>query len=283
MHDCWTCSGVHYVGLFGLYVRSDNRQSEVVGPLLSVSPMAKLCKCDQTDSCSCSSETTKFDSGTLTNHIRSLFEFLDIDISNWAVFQTAYNCNVNKAVTRNQKIPHIGCVSHKVNLEVELMIRMDTELKSCIESVYETMIDCRTKLKNRALLRNLTSLSPIVENKTRWPGKYQMLSRFCKIYDELRNAAESEQSTVAMNLTTLFMSNVTRFSAMLGQIDLVTKYLQTEHLSLSDCRLALEKIVEYVSNEKNEEGSELYQCKLGNRYISVILHLLRAKHSKVES
>ncbi len=55
---------------------------------------------------------------------------------------------------------------------------------------------------------------------------------------------------------------------MLGRIDLVHKYLQTEHLSLSDCHFALEAIIEFASNEKNNEDSELYQYKLGNRYIS---------------
>ncbi len=110
------------------------------------------------------------------------------------------------------------------------MIRIDTDKKSCINSVNETMTDCRTK--NRALLRNLTTLSPIVENKTRWSRKNLMILRFGRIYDEQRIVAENEKSSVAMNLTTQCKTKIDLFSPMLGQIDLVTKYLQTEHLSL---------------------------------------------------
>ncbi len=55
---------------------------------------------------------------------------------------------------------------------------------------------------------------------------------------------------------------------MLAQIDNVTKNLQSQYLSLSDCRLALDTIMESVRNEKNNCDSDLYQCKPGNQYIS---------------
>ncbi len=58
-----------------------NKHSEVVRPLLSVSPMAKNCDCDTNDDCSCDTETTEFDSETLANHIRSLFNFYDINLT----------------------------------------------------------------------------------------------------------------------------------------------------------------------------------------------------------
>ena len=65
------------------------------------------------------------------------------------------------------------------------------------------MAECRSRLKNRAMLRNLTRLVPIIENGTRWSGKYQMLARFNLIYDELRCVSENESSTVAMNFPQL--------------------------------------------------------------------------------
>ncbi len=132
MHDCWTCSGIHLVGLFGLYNRSVKSQFKVVGPLLSVSPMTKLGDCDSATTCSCVSETNDSDFQTLASRIRSMLEFYEVDISEWAVCQTADNCNGNKALARNLCIPHVGCMSHKLNLEVELMVPTDAELKQCI-------------------------------------------------------------------------------------------------------------------------------------------------------
>ena len=119
--------------------------------------MAMLCEYEQTDSFFWSSERTEFDSSTLTNHIRSMFESNGVDILNWAVFENAENPNVDKTVARNPKRPQIGFVSLNLNLEVELMIHIDTELMSCIESVRKAMCNCRNKVKNWALLRKLNS------------------------------------------------------------------------------------------------------------------------------
>ncbi len=110
-----------------------------------------------------------------------------------------------------------------------------------------------------------------------------MLSRFSWIYDELRQFAENEEKTIAMNLMTLFKSKITNFCSMPAQIDQVTKYLQTEHLSLSNCRLALETITESVEKEGDDSQPDLYQCKLGKHYSSRNSPLITNGASKVDS
>ena len=263
LHDGWSCSGTHYIGLFASYVTQKALdQNEVVTPLLSVSSMAKICKCAD-DDCKCTLETTNFDAETHTSHIRAIFSLFGIDCSKWILCQVADNCNLNRAVSSQLRIPHVGCSNHKLNLEVERMVDNDSTLKDCIDSVHRTMTDCRSKLRNRAMLRNLTTLSPIVENKTRWSGKYMMITRFCRIYDSLRTVAENEQSTVAMNLSSGFKNTASRLSKQLGEIDLVTKYLQKEHISLSDCRLALNTLIDRVDKKKTVPNSSLWDCRLG--------------------
>ena len=46
---------------------------------------------------------------------------------------------MNKAVAANLSVQHVGRANHKHNLEVKQMICTDTELKSCIDTVHETM------------------------------------------------------------------------------------------------------------------------------------------------
>ena len=58
------------------------------------------------------------------------------------------------------------------------MIENDYGLKSTLESVHKTIAVCRPKLKNGALLRNLTDLNPILQNDTSLYGYYRMLDRF---------------------------------------------------------------------------------------------------------
>ncbi len=152
-----------------------------------------------------------------------------------------------------------------------------SRIEKCIESVNNTMTDCSTKIRNRALLQNLTSLAPVTENKTRWSGKYLMLKRFNSIYDQLRNVAEDERSTVAMNLAPQFKADTLRYCKMLCQLDEVTKFLQSENISLSDCRLALDSIAESVDEGKSNPESDLFECQLGNRAISTSSRLMTHK------
>lgn len=269
MHDGWTHAGTHHIGLFAMYAINDEKtgKSQVRTPLLSMSPMAMMCKCPRYE-CECDAETTSFDSQTHAEHIRSIFSLYSIPISSWLICQVTDNCNVNGLISELLSIPHVGCSSHKLNLEVETMVQADQNLKSCLELVHTTMTDVRGKLRNRAMLRNLTSLCPVVENKTRWSGKCHMLRRFCVIYDHLRAVCEQENATVSMNLTPSFKANVKRLSDQLDEIDSVTKFLQTEHLSLADCRVALDTLIELVAEQKDDPESKLHNCMMGTGHIS---------------
>ncbi len=158
------------------------------------------------------------------------------------------------------------------------MVRSDPALKNCIESVNKTISDCKTLIRNRAMLQNVTSLAPVTECKTRWSGKYLLLKRFNRIYDQLQNVAEDERSAVAMNLTPQFKAGTMRYSKMLSQLDEVTKYLQLYNISLSDCRLAFDSIAESVDDGKHDPDSDLYQCQLGARAISPVSRLVTDKY-----
>ena len=81
LHDCWTCSYINYLGLFGMFIKSTSNESEVIGPLLSVSPMSKSCTYDPTSTCSSGFEKTEFDSQTQRSCIRAIFEFYDANFS----------------------------------------------------------------------------------------------------------------------------------------------------------------------------------------------------------
>eukprot|EP00171_Calliarthron_tuberculosum_P002904 IDg2904t1 len=229
LHDGWTDSGVHYIGLFAVYVRKIRFGS---------------------NNCQCTDDATRFDAETHATHIREVFNIFRVDFDSWTVCQVADNCVVNERISDLLNIPHVGCASHLLNLEVEAMVKADLALKHCLESVHATMSDCRSGLRNRAMLRNLTALAPVVDCKTRWSSKYVMLERFSRICDSLRKVAEEENSTVAMNVTYEFKATVHRFENQLHQISQVTKYLQTVHLSLSDSRLALDTLTEFVTGSK---------------------------------
>lgn len=49
---------------------------------------------------------------------------------------------------------------------------------------------------------------------------------------------------------------------MIREINQVTLILQRRAASLNDCRLTLENLIDSVSNERNQELSPFYRCRL---------------------
>ena len=71
------------------------------------------------------------------------------------------------------------------------MFRNDDVLRQTIDSVQASMRECRIKMKNRALLSNISDFSPILPSETRRSGKYEMIDRFNNIYSELLDVSQS--------------------------------------------------------------------------------------------
>ncbi len=84
----------------------------------------------------------------------------------------ADSASVNVCIAKLLKVPHVPCLIHKLNSQVTQLFRDDTKLSTILKRVEETMSDFRCKMTNRAALRNITTLSPVLYNHTRWDGKY---------------------------------------------------------------------------------------------------------------
>lgn len=93
MHDGWTYAGIHYAGLFAVYVhqaRSIEKgtptwRSHVASPLLSIIPTYQLCQCVSGEACVWTEERRKFDAATHSAHIRTVFQIFDINFNEWIV------------------------------------------------------------------------------------------------------------------------------------------------------------------------------------------------------
>ena len=288
LHDGWTCAGVHYIGLFACYntgaVKTEKPKplnEDVQLSLLSVSPMARteLTEEDEidtkTDLAVYDETAVNFSSQTHAEHIRNVFRYYGLNVEDWAVCQTADNCSVNRKVAELLGIPHVSCKNHMLNLEVNKMVKQTRDLEQTLNTIHDTMAQCKKKLKNAALLRNLVNLVPVLHNKTRWSGKLYMMERFLKIRDELIAVAEDENSDLQMNRTVPFRNKVSRYCEYMQQINLSTKYMQTRKLTLAQCRESLNMLMQDVDEGRNDRNSVMYRCPLGKDYISEDAELLR--------
>jgi hypothetical protein len=142
------------------------------------------------------------------------------------------------------------------------MVSNDIQLSQAIDCIHETMKAAKQKLKNAALLRNLTDLKPKMHNKTRWSGKYAMLERWGTLRDDLIEA-ENHQDLVGLNVNSTigFQTRVSGYTSYLREINEVTLFLQLRCLTLAEARMALDLLTNKVIQGRNMVGNTFYKCR----------------------
>jgi DNA-binding transcriptional MerR regulator len=277
MNDGWTCNGTHFIGLFASYCRpikvkaktSFITESNLEITLLASSPMANI---EQEDGFPLTvdeeNETTKFNAETHVQFFSDMLALYKLTIDSWVVYSIADNCSTNKKIARLMRKPHVGCMNHKLGLEVNRMVETHNDLNTVIECTHETMRAAKQKLKNAALLRNITDLKPVMHNKTWWSGKYLMLKRLGQIRSELIDVSNAEESDLPIDCSIGFANKVRKYTRQLHKIDGVIKYLQTHGVSLSEGHVALDALIEGVASDKDDAQKPLFQCRLGKHYIA---------------
>jgi hypothetical protein len=257
MHDARTRAGIHYVALFACYVKEKRTSHpEPCCTLLSVAPMP-------TDG-DTASETVTFNADAHSNYFRTtLSDFYNIDITKWCKAIMADNTKTNIKITKDLGIPHVGCYNHKLNLDVEAMVRGNFELQKTISNIHDVMACAKQKLRNAAVLRNITDLRPILENKTHWSGKVAMIARFIRIRDDLMKAADHEGAEgldKVLDQTTLFLSKAKIYEQWMTCINTITKKLQEHCLPLTKAHHLLDILEKEIVSWKDKQNDPLYEC-----------------------
>lgn len=115
------------------------------------------------------------------------------------VFLISDNCSTNNKMARDSLKPLIGCLSHKLHLQVNKMVSENAQLGAQLALVHETMVSSSNSIKNSVVLRNLTYLHPIKQNEMRWSGKYVMLERFSRIHTDVIKPSDEEECSIPIN------------------------------------------------------------------------------------
>ena len=274
LYDGWTCNNMHFTALIASYrtttkVHDKNgyhQYSTLRLTLMAISPMEQLQTCDDED---CSNETTAFSTECYVKFMKETVEVFDCDFDEWFIALIGDNISTNKRIAYIAGKPHIGCASHKLNMEVRFMVNCHADLRTTLSTMHDTMREVKSKLKSAAVLRNLTELHPVLDNATRSSGKVAMLCRYTKIHDEILEASNHPDSEFTVNSSAVFVAKTKKYYEMLAEIDVVTKSFQERGRTLASCRADLDTIFDAVQDEKNRRGSSLYGCCLGKKWIGV--------------
>jgi hypothetical protein len=166
-------------------------------------------------------------------------------------------------MARDMNVPHTCCHSHLFNLDVEDWINLDGNwMKNVIDTIKDTFVRIKNSLCNAAVLRNLTDLVVVVNSKTCWSGNAAMVNCFIHIYEELKDAHDSEDSSFPLETGAAFKLKATRSDAMLKEINSVTKAMQENGISLLNCREIIMLLKKKIAQKKETPGHALHTCSL---------------------
>lgn len=92
------------------------------------------------------------------------------------------------------------------------------------------MTSCKNGLKNRALLRNISDLAPVLNNETRWTSTHNMLKRYNRIREKLISVAKEPDSTFILNRSTSFKSDAEMFGKHFEEINVFSTACRSSSL-----------------------------------------------------
>ncbi|RLN52051.1 hypothetical protein BBJ28_00021775 [Nothophytophthora sp. Chile5] len=215
MWDGWSHASVHYVAIYAVCNVAGKRRER----LLSLSPL----------------DEGSQDVEVHIEMFKCVLALYNKDIA-MVAFLVGDNCSINQRIATLLELPLVGCASHRYNLAVNRFLApYEVELAG-LNSLMVQLRHCN----NAAELAKHTDLKPIKRNDTRWSSTFQMVLRYMRIRDAIRQvkAVEDYFPTSAAHKKLLGLLE------HLKKLDSVCKTLQHECTSLADVRLLFDQITD---------------------------------------
>jgi hypothetical protein len=215
--DGWTDCSTHYLAIFAVFPDKAHEHGYNKA-LLSFYPL---------------NDEESLNANSHHESIYSVLQQFGKDFSNISCI-IGDNCAVNQSLATKCSCYLIGCASHRLNLGCQKFL---SGYSAIIASVRDVMISLR-KIKNRAALKSLTHLSPILDNATRWSSKFQMLKRYLDLVEYIEGIVP-----VDLQLAPRDNDAVEKLLKKLSQLELLTKFLQSEDRNVFEIRAVFDKAI----------------------------------------
>ena len=200
------------------------------------------------------------------------YHFSEVQWKQWLVAQTADSASVNLKTAMLLDIPHVPCIDHLLNHEVQNMVDATKEDENGIgkvcNSTHNTMSRVKGSNKNSTCLRKHTKLRPTIANDTRWVGLAKMMQNYLMIRPLLIAAREDDDAAFPMDTTKAFNKAAQNAMKVLSDIKLVTDSLQKKALPMNESRGLLDMLMVEAHSKRDVDDSHWKGNKLGTKYIS---------------
>ena len=250
--DGWDSGEGHYVAIFATWP-VDNKEGYDTA-ILAFSPLSNEEKADADEHIDFINFTLDVFSKTISNVVAIVGD----------------NCAVNKSIAKKLDVGFVGCASHRYNLAVCDILKDNDRI---ISLVREIMKKIRTGV-NRAKLRRITHLSPIIDQETRWSSTYSMLLRYQQLKDHIKSLKVSAILSILPNKKDSLQ--IDELTTRLAQHDSITKDLQKDDTNISIARSLFDEAIEFCP-EMAARLSERAQIVLQPEFESALIKILDNK------
>ncbi|ETM98665.1 hypothetical protein PPTG_19362 [Phytophthora nicotianae INRA-310] len=151
-------------------------------------------------------------------------------------FLVADNCSINKRIATLLDLPLVRCASHRYNLAVN---RSLAPYEAELAAVNDLMVQLR-HCNNAAELAKHTELKPIKRNTIRWSSTFEMIHRYKRIRDAIRQV-EAVEEFIPTGAT---HKKVVGLPEHLKKLDSVCKVLQDDRTAMADVRVLFDPLID---------------------------------------
>ncbi len=155
------------------------------------------------------------------------------------------NAEVNKATANLCKIPLIGCSFHKLNLAINRYLGKHENLLNKINILMGKL----RSLTFAGKLRNVTQLTPLQRNKTRWSSVYKMVNRYIELQPFL-SIFHDDVSLIDDFLTPREQKNLLFLQSQLKNLNSITCALQRTDIDLYDARVLFDGVISFFDSDE---------------------------------
>lgn len=120
--------------------------------------------------------------------------------------------------------PMMGSYSHKLNLEVYLMIHNMKDMNKTISSIHTMIKAAKSKVKNKTMLRNMIHLATVLPNTAQWSSNYEMITHIVHVQRELITVRSDKRCILPMGATNVVAEKAEEYGKMPKEINCSPKY-----------------------------------------------------------
>ena len=309
LHDGWTQSGVHYMGVYGTYMVVDKEtgKQRLRIPLLGCHPMFKfkgnaadvddgLVDSDDDDSdedivlndlvpaedafieegYTSPGYSPEFNAATMQHHLDSVFQSFGFNNAReFALGQVADSTAVNTRLAKDMRIPHFPCHNHEFALDLnDDEKRNKTTASQILFMVRKIIRSIRVSTKNMAVLYNITSRRPKATDTCKWKERPETLIRFSQSFSAIRHASDSKECPFRLpsSVDAQFMRDCDKHASEYGDIRTVIASLEEHGLVREHGQALLDGFFDIMDDESTKTGNMKFH---GNSF--------KQNHSKIGS